>query len=178
MKKKALKKIQENIINAKSPYFPEFGDIFMAEHPKVRGIVENPKTDNDVLFNLQYRFYEKFPEKDDEALCRMYYIIKKIALCDLKKEKKIKGFPLDENDLLEKAEQITIDFMERFTLFDYTVKKSFVACIHHKVLESLYHMTRNERFEKYVLKNNINIFGLSEEEKENVKKDFEKSICV
>ena len=132
---------------------------------------ENPQNDNQRLFNLQKEYYEG----REEALTDMFKILSEIAPKLVNKEigcaKKKRVF----TDL--KKEEMAMDavclFVQQIKKNRLIITESFVAYLFLQVRKVMNTRTKAQMFEKYCRRNNINIFQLSDEEKNSVKIRFE-----
>ncbi len=84
---------------------------------------DNPKTDNERLFNLQYDYRNN---KNAESIAEMYKILKKVSIKIITKEckkRKLRGI-----DWREKAQDVASYIIEQYlTRKCFVIKTSFVA---------------------------------------------------
>lgn len=148
-----------------------FLDVDLVEVPDR---IENPVTDNDRLFNLQFDYYNG--NKDQDLLWKMFPILNKVAYRYVRKEKELKKFIMSDADMREKAEDAALKVIDKYRKSNYICEKSVTSLLYLQVLEVLYHMTMAQKFEKYCEENNLNLFAMDDGQKEMHRIKFEKSL--
>lgn len=132
---------------------------------------ENPQNDNQRLFNLQKEYYEG----REEALTDMFKILSEIAPKLVNKEigsaKKKRVFSEIKKE--EMAMDAVCLFIQQIKKNRLIITESFVAYLFLQVRKVMNTRTKAQMFEKYCRHNNINLFHLSDEEKNSVKIRFE-----
>ena len=132
---------------------------------------EKPETDNQQLFNLQKEYYEG----REEALTEMFEILIKIApklvnkVMNTSKKKRV--------FTKQKKEEMAMDavclFIQRIKKNELIIKESFVAYLYLQVNKVMNTRTKAQMLESFCKRNKINLFNLSEDEKDSVKMRFE-----
>lgn len=130
---------------------------------------EKPENDNQRLMNLQYEYYHGKTEKID----RIFLLLLEIARKIISKEAKEKKLFFS----MEHKEELTIDsaslVIEQILKNRLKIRTSFIAYLYLQVKKTMYSKTKAGKLEDYCIKNNINFFLLSEDEKRNVKRIVE-----
>lgn len=131
-----------------------------------------PENDNQKLFNLQKEYYEG----RESALVDMFTILNNVApkLINIEMNSTKRYFTQDKID--ELAIDAVCLFIRQIKKNNLKIQKSFIAYLRLQVLKVVNNQTKAQQFEKYCKENKINIFYLSEEEKANVKLEFEKKL--
>lgn len=133
----------------------------------------DPKNEQEKLFNLQREYFMR--GKDKQILSPIFLIITEIAKKLTVQTSKRYGFKCHATRLEEisvDAAAIVIEQMEKNNLM---IKKSFLAYIRLQVLKTMFGQTQARKLEKYCRQNNINLFALSDIERQKVKEAFELS---
>lgn len=130
---------------------------------------EKPENDNQRLMNLQYEYYHGKTEKID----RIFLLLLEIARKIISKEAKEKKLFFS----MEHKEELTIDsaslVIEQILKNRLKIRTSFIAYLYLQIKKTMYSKTKAGKLEDYCIKNNINFFLLSEDEKRNVKRIVE-----
>ena len=134
------------------PYFPE------------------PVNDNQRLFNLQKEYYKGREKALDEMFLKLMEIAPKII--NIEKNNGCKR-RFTKQKMYEMALDATCLFIQQIKTNKLMIKTSFIAYLRLQVLKVMNKHTKGMDFEKYCVKNKINIFNLSELEKQKVKREFE-----
>ncbi|WP_415749202.1 hypothetical protein [Treponema peruense] len=128
-----------------------------------------PENDNQRLMNLQYEYYHGMPEKIDKIFLLLLEIARKIISKEAKEKKLI--FCIDHK------EELAVDsaslVIEQILKNRLKIRTSFIAYLYLQVKKTMYSKTKAQKLEDYCIKNNINFFLLSEDEKRKVKRNFE-----
>lgn len=130
---------------------------------------EKPENDNQRLMNLQYEYYHGRTEKLDKIFLLLLEIARKIISKEAK-EKKIFFSAEHKNGLAIDSVSLVIEQILKNRL---KIRTSFIAYLYLQVKKTMYSKTKAKRLEDYCIKNNINFFLLSEDEKKNVKRNME-----
>ena len=155
-------------------YFLDF-DFFEQEEQEEKKEIddllffENPETDNQRLMNLQYEYYHGKKEEIDRIFLLLLKIARKIISKEAKEKKLIFCSEYKEELAVDSA-GLVIEQMLKNRL---KIRNSFIAYLYLQVKKTMYSKTKARKLEDYCIKNNINFFLLSEDEKSNVKKNFE-----
>lgn len=129
----------------------------------------NAENDNQRLMNMQYEYYHGRTEKLDEMFLLMLEIARKI----ISKEAKEKRLIFSAEHKEELAVDSTSLVIEQVLKNRLKIRTSFIAYLYLQVKKTMYSRTKAEKLEDYCIKNNINFFSLSEDEKRSVKKILE-----
>ena len=131
---------------------------------------ENPKNDNQKLFNLQADLYRN---KNKKALGEMFLILNEIADKLVSKECREKKlwFPRQYKD--EFALDAAAAMIEQFNKNELMIDKSFVTYLLLQVRKAMYNRTKARKLEEYSVTQNCNFMELSEDEKQDLKNNFE-----
>lgn len=132
---------------------------------------EKSENDNQRLMNLQYEYYHGRTEKLDEMFLLLLEIARKIISKEAKEKKLI--FSMDHKE--ELAEDSVSLVIEQILKNKLKIKTSWIAYLYLQVKKTMYSRTKAERLEDYCIKNTINFFMLSEDEKRSVKKNMEEN---
>ena len=132
---------------------------------------DNPETDNQRLFNLQKEYYEG----REEALTEMFELMIKIAP---KLVNKVMGTSKKKRSFTkQKKEEFAMDavclFIQQIKKNELIIEESFVAYLYLQVTKVMNTRTKAQKLESFCKRNKINLFNLSEEEKNAVKMRFE-----
>lgn len=142
---------EQKVIDA-LPYFPE------------------PENDNQRLFNLQKDFYKGREKALDEMFLKFMEIAPKIINIEKNNGCKRK---FTQSQINEMAIDATCLFIQQIKKNKLIIKTSFIAYLRLQVLKVMNKHTKGMDFEKFCIKNKINLFVLSELEKQRVKREFE-----
>lgn len=129
-----------------------------------------PVNDNQRLFNLQKEYYKGREKALDEMFLKFMEIAPKIINVEKNTGCKRK---FTKSKMNEMALDATCLFIQQIKTNKLMIKTSFIAYLRLQVLKVMNKHTKGMDFEKYCVKNKINIFMLSELEKQKVKKEFE-----
>lgn len=130
---------------------------------------EKPENDNQRLMNLQYEYYHGRTEKLDKIFLLLLEIARKIISKEAKEKKLI--FSRDHK------EELAIDsvslVIEQILKNKLKIRTSFMAYLYLQVKKTMYSKTKAEKLEDYCIKNNVDFFILSEDEKRSMKRIME-----
>lgn len=130
---------------------------------------EKPENDNQRLMNLQYEYYHGRTEKLDKIFLLLLEIARKIISKEAKEKKLI--FSRDHK------EELAIDsvslVIEQILKNKLKIRTSFIAYLYLQVKKTMYSKTKAEMLEDYCIKNNVDFFILSEDEKRSMKRNIE-----
>lgn len=130
---------------------------------------EKPENDNQRLMNLQYEYYHGRTEKLDKIFLLLLEIARKIISKEEKEKKLI--FSRDHK------EELAIDsvslVIEQILKNKLKIRTSFIAYLYLQVKKTMYSKTKAEKLEDYCIKNNVDFFILSEDEKRSMKRIME-----
>lgn len=130
---------------------------------------EKTENDNQRLMNLQSEYYHGKTEKLDEIFLLLLGIARKIISKEVKEKKLI--FSRDHK------EELAIDsvslLIEQILKNKMKIKTNWIAYLYLQVKKTMYTRTKAKKLEDYCVKNNIDFFALSEDEKRSVKRNFE-----
>lgn len=105
-----------------------------------------PKNDSETLINLQYTYLAK---KDKNAQAALWQKSIVIAKKFIQKERKEKGFFLDDSDFEEKAVEAVEYIMRRYARrkdnYCWSVRKNYVSAIYNGVRHALYYQSKTEQ---------------------------------
>lgn len=155
-------------------YFLDF-DFFEQEKQEEKkeiddlSFFEKPENDNQRLMNLQYEYYHGRTEKLDEMFLLLLEIARKIISKEAKEKKLI--FSTDHKEELA-VDSVSL-VIEQILKNNLKIKASWIAYLYLQVKKTMYSRTKAERLEDYCIKNNIDFFTLSEDEKRSVKRNLE-----
>lgn len=133
---------------------------------------EDPKNDNERLFNLQYDHYNG----DKTALSKMYEILSEIAPKVVNIESKKRKLILTRPRMEEVGESAVMIFIEGVLEKNLVIKTSFIAYLRLQVLRALFYQTKAQKFEKWMVEHNISIIGQDEFYCNWVKECFEREL--
>lgn len=133
----------------------------------------DPKNEQEKLFNLQKEYFIR--GKDKKCLAQMFLIICEIAKKITVQTSKRYGFKCHAIRLEEISVDSAAIIIEQMEKNDLMIKKSFLAYIRLQVLKTMFGQTQAQKLEKYCRQNNINLFALSDIERQKVKEAFELS---
>lgn len=133
---------------------------------------EAPKNEQEKLFNLQRKYY--LQDKDNSVLSEIFLILFELAKKTCVQIGKQYGFKCTSMRLEEIGMDATTIIIEQIQRNNLMIRKSFLAYIRLQVLKIMFSQTLAQKLEKYCRVNKINIFELSETEKQKVKETFEK----
>lgn len=155
-------------------YFLEF-DFFEQEKQEEKKEIdrlpffEKTENDNQRLMNLQSEYYHGKTEKLDEMFLLLLGIARKIISKEVKEKKLI--FSRDHK------EELAIDsvslVIEQILKNKLKIKTNWIAYLYLQVKKTMYTKTKAKKLEDYCVKNNIDFFALSEDEKRSVKRNLE-----
>lgn len=132
---------------------------------------ENPQTDNQRLFNLQKEYYEGREKALSEIFELLLQIAPKLVNKVVSTSKKKRVFSN------QKKEELAMDavclFIQQIKKNQLIIKESFVAYLYLQVNKVMNTRTKAQMLESFCKRNKINIFSLSEDEKNAVKMRFE-----
>lgn len=132
---------------------------------------ETPVTDNQRLFNLQKEYYEGREQALTEMFELMIRIAPKLVNKEMNSSKKKRSF----SDL--QKEELAMDavclFVQQIKKNRLIIKESFIAYLFLQVRKVMNTRTKAQMFESFCKRNKVNIFNLSESEKNAVKMHFE-----
>lgn len=142
--------------------------------PELRDLpyYQEPKDDNQRLFNLQREYYGG----DKEALGKMFLILERIAPKLVNIESKSRQLNLPKQRMTEIAEEAVMIFIEAVMKKRLVIKKSFVAYLRLQVLRALFYFPKSMQFEKWLREKKIYFVGLSEYDKLYYKELFEREL--
>lgn len=107
---------------------------------------ENPKDDNEKLFNLQFRYRTK---GDKTALAEMYYICARV--CKKLLHKEINVVKKKHISITEKAHNCAEYIIEQFlSREDFVIKKSFIAYCYLRVQHELFYQSKSDSIVDFV----------------------------
>lgn len=132
---------------------------------------EKPENDNQRLMNLQYEYYHGRTEKLDEIFLILLGIARKIISKETKEKKLI--FSMDHKEELA-VDSVSL-VIEQILKNKLKIKASWLAYLYLQVKKTMYSRTKAERLKDYCIKNNIDFFTLSEDEKRSVKRNLEEN---
>lgn len=140
---------------------------------KIRSLpyFENPETDNQRLFNLQKEYYEGREEALTEMFDLMIKIAPKLVNKVMSTSKKKRSFPKLKKE--EFAMDAVCLFIQQIKKNELIIKESFVAYLYLQVNKVMNTRTKAQMLETFCRRNKINLFSLSEDEKNAVKMRFE-----
>lgn len=105
-----------------------------------------PKTDSEILINLQYAYLARKDRKAQTALWLKAIVIAKKFI---RRERKEKGFFLDDSDFEEKAVEAVEYIMRRYARrkdnYCWSVRKNYVSAIYNGVRHALYYQNKAEQ---------------------------------
>jgi len=105
-----------------------------------------PKTDSEILINLQYAYLARKDRKAQTALWLKAIVIAKKFI---RRERKEKGFFLDDSDFEEKAVEAVEYIMRRYARrkdnYCWSVRKNYVSVIYNGVRHALYYQSKTEQ---------------------------------
>lgn len=105
-----------------------------------------PKTDSEILINLQYAYLARKDRKAQTALWLKAIVIAKKFI---RRERKEKGFFLDDSDFEEKAVEAVEYIMRRYARrkdnYCWSVRKNYVSAIYNGVRHALYYQSKTEQ---------------------------------
>ncbi len=114
---------------------------------------ENPSNDNEVLLNAQYRFFES---GDISFLWAEYELMMQIAKKIIHKFVNEKGLSFSSEYINDKAMDAVLLKIKEIKK-GHPVKKYFIASLCDKCKEVLFKQTNAQKFEDWIVKNNIPI---------------------
>ena len=105
-----------------------------------------PKTDSEILINLQYAYLARKDKKAHEALwLKAIEIAKKM----IRKERNTNGFYLDETDFEDKAveavEYVLRRYSEQKDNYCWSVRENYISAIYNGVRHALYYQSKSEQ---------------------------------
>lgn len=130
---------------------------------------EKPENDNQRLMNLQYEYYHGRTEKLEEMFLLLLEIAGKIISKETKEKKLIFSAEHKEEFAVDSASLV----IEQILKNNLKIKASWIAYLYLQVKKTMYSRTKAEKLEDYCIKNNINFFTLSEDEKRSMKRNLE-----
>lgn len=105
-----------------------------------------PKTDSEILINLQYAYLVR---KDRKAQAALWLKAIEIAKKFIRKERKANGFYLEDDDFYEKAVEAVEYIMRRYAKrkdnYCWSVRKNYVSAIYNGVRHALYYQSKSEQ---------------------------------
>lgn len=152
-------------------YFLDFDFYEQEEKKEIDDLLffETPETDNQRLMNWQYEYYHGKTEKLDEMFLLLLEIARKIISKEVKEKKLI--FSRDHK------EELAIDsvslVIKQILKNKLKIKTNWVAYLYLQVKKTMYTRTKAKKLEDYCVKNNIDFFALSEDEKRSIKRNME-----
>lgn len=155
-------------------YFLEF-DFFEQEKQEEKKEIdrlpffEKTENDNQRLMNLQAEYYHGKTEKLDEMFLLLLEIARKIISKEVKEKKLI--FSRDHKEELA-IDSVSI-VIEQILKNKLKIKTNWIAYLYLQVKKTMYTRTKAGKLEDYCIKNNIDFFALSEDEKRSVKRNME-----
>lgn len=132
---------------------------------------EKPETDNQRLFNLQKEYYEGHEEALTEMFQVMIGIAPKLVNKVMNTSKKKRTFTKQKKE--EMAMDAVCLFIQQIKKNDLIIKESFIAYLYLQVNKVMNTRTKAQMLESFCKRNQINLFNLSEDEKNAVKMRFE-----
>lgn len=121
---------------------------------------DNPKDDNERLFNLQFRFRTK---GDKTALAEMYAVCKNI--CRKLFFEEIAAVKKQQLSIDEKAQDCASYIVEQFlSRDDFFIKKSFIAYCYLRVRHELFYQSKNNSIVDFVDKDFFNCIAEAQNE--------------
>nr|DAG58965.1 MAG TPA: hypothetical protein [Bacteriophage sp.] len=155
-------------------YFLEF-DFFEQEKQEEKKEIdrlpffEKTENDNQRLMNLQSEYYHGKTEKLDEMFLLLLGIARKIISKEVK-EKKLIFYRDHKEELAIDSVSLVIEQILKNKL---KIKTNWIAYLYLQVKKTMYTKTKAKKLEDYCVKNNIDFFALSEDEKRSVKRNLE-----
>lgn len=151
--------------------------------PKVMRLkyYDEPKNDNDLLFNLQY---ELIKNNNESALWEMWLIGRKVARRIIKKRVAARKLVLAPDEIEELVEETCLYLFRRYkTRKNYYIEHNFITAIQDSIRHALDYQNTTDKLTDYVEYNSISgvewqgdgdifstggvIYGLEEIRKEN-----------
>lgn len=126
---------------------------------------EKPENDNQRLMNLQYEYYHGRTEKLEEMFLLLLEIAGKLISKETKEKKLI--FSAEHKEVLAVDSASLV--IEQILKNKLKIKASWIAYLYLQVKKTMYSRTKAKKLEDYCIKNNIDFFTLSEDEKRSVK---------
>lgn len=133
---------------------------------------ENPKNEQECLFNLQREYF--LHDKDKNILSKIFVILFELSKKTCVQTSKKYGFKCSSIRLEEISLDASTIIIEQIQKNDLMIRKSFLAYIRLQVLKTMFSQTLAQKLEKYCRQNKINLFELSDIERQKVKETFEK----
>lgn len=130
-----------------------------------------PVNDNQELFNLQAEYYKT---GNENALVKMFERLEVIAAKLINKECRSKKLWFTRQHKEEFALDAAAAVIEQVNKNGLMVKKSFVAYLLLQVRKAMFNRTKARKLEDYSVLKNCNFMELSDDEKQSLKKDFER----
>ena len=130
---------------------------------------EKLENDNQRLMNLQYEYYHGRTEKLEEMFLLLLEIAGKLISKETKEKKLI--FSAEHKEVLAVDSASLV--IEQILKNKLKIKASWIAYLYLQVKKTMYSRTKAEKLEDYCIKNNINFFTLSEDEKRSMKRNLE-----
>lgn len=166
------KKERKMYLKMKQQFLPF--DFFEKEKIKPENLAhfDEPKNDNERLFNLQYEYYTGSPK----ALDSMFVLLMQIAprLVNIEMHSTKRRYTQEQID--EMALDATCLFIGQVKENELVIKTSFIAYLRLQVIKVMNRTTKAQRLESYCIRNDINLFVLPENEKQTVKMRFEEEL--
>lgn len=131
---------------------------------------DNPKNDNESLFNLQYNYYHN----DKSSLSKMYFILIKVGCKLAQNETKARRLKVTSERIKEIALEASELVIEQYLKNELMIKDSFLSYLYLQILKVLYYRNGSQLIEDYCRKHKIDFFTLSEEEKQEIKVEVER----
>lgn len=132
---------------------------------------KNAEHDNQRLMNLQYEYYHGKTEKLDEMFLLLLEIARKIISKEAREKKLV--FSMDHKEELA-VDSVSL-VIEQILKNKLKIKASWIAYLYLQVKKTMYSRSKAKRLEDYCVRNNIDFFTLSEDEKRSVKRNLEES---
>ena len=157
-------------------YFLDF-DFFEQEKQEEKKEIERlfffekPENDNQKLMNWQYEYYHGKTEKLDKIFLLLLEIARKIISKETKEKKLIFSMDYKEELAIDSASLV----IERILKNKLKIKTNWIAYLYLQVKKTMYTRTKAGKLEDYCIKNNIDFFTLSEDEKRSMKRDMEEN---
>ena len=126
---------------------------------------EKLENDNQRLMNLQYEYYHGRTEKLEEMFLLLLEIAGKLISKETKEKKLI--FSAEHKEVLAVDSASLV--IEQILKNKLKIKASWIAYLYLQVKKTMYSRTKAKKLEDYCIKNNIDFFTLSEDEKRSVK---------
>lgn len=109
--------------------------------------VEHPETDNDVLINYQYDYFQG----NQNVLNQIYTVSVQVCRKLIKAERKKKGFVLSVDEVKEKAHNAAVYLVVQYkTRRNFLIRESVTAYLYLRVRHELYYRRRCDMIVDFV----------------------------